>query len=83
MKMLNMETKTKLSPEEVIKQLKEFFGKGGAGLNLTEESSQCLNFEGGGGYVNATVCSEGGKTSVSLVTQEWEYQVKKFLAGLS
>ncbi len=82
--MLNMEAKTKLSPEEVIKKLKEFFGKGGAGMNLTEEGPQCLNFEGGGGYVNATICAaEGGKTSVNLVTQEWDYQVKKFLSGLS
>ncbi len=78
-----MEAKTKLSPEEVIKKLKEFFGKAGAGMKLTEEGPQCLNFEGGGGYVNATVCAEGAKTSVSLVTQEWDYQVKKFLAGLS
>jgi hypothetical protein len=83
MKMLNMETKTGLSPEEVIKQLKKFFGKGGEGLNLTEETPQCLTFEGGGGYVTATLCVEGGKTSVNLVTQEWDYQVKKFLAGLS
>jgi len=29
--MLNMEAKTKLSQGEVIKQLKEFFGKGGRG----------------------------------------------------
>ncbi len=82
--MLNMEAKTKLSLEEVVKRLKEFFGKGGAGLNLTEEGPQCLNFEGGGGYVNATICEvEGGKTSVNLVSQEWDYQVKKFFAGLS
>ena len=82
--MLNMETKTGLSPEEVVQQLKKFFGKGGQGMNLTEENPQCLTFEGGGGYVTATICAaEGGKTSVNLVTQEWDYQVKKFLAGLS
>jgi hypothetical protein len=83
MKMLNMETKTGLSSEEVVRQLKKFFGQGGAGLKLTEESPQCLTFEGGGGYVTATICAEEGKTRVNLVTQEWDYQVKKFLAGLS
>ncbi len=81
--MLNMETKTGLSPEEVSKQLKKFFGKGGVGLDLTEENPQCLSFEGGGGYVTATLCVEEGKTRVNLVTQEWDYQVKQFLAGLS
>jgi hypothetical protein len=80
--MLNLEVKTKLGQEEVVKKLKAFFGKGGLGLNLTEESSQCLNFEGGGGYVTATACSDGGKTRINLVSQEWDYQVKEFSSTL-
>ena len=60
--MINLEKKTKLSPEEVMKRLKKFFGKGGQGLEITEEAPQCLTFSGGGGYVTAAVCSEEGKT---------------------
>jgi hypothetical protein len=80
--MINMEKKTKLSPDEVVARVKTYFGKGGQGLELTEESGQCLTFSGGGGYVTATVCPEEGKTKISLVSQEWEYQVKEFLSGL-
>ena len=57
--MLNLEVGTELRAEEVIHRLKAFFGKGGLGLEISEETPQCLSFEGGGGYVTATVCSEG------------------------
>lgn len=80
--MINLEVKTKLSQDEVVKRLKKFFGKGGLGLDITEESSQCLNFEGGGGYVTATLCLEEGKTRIDLVAQEWDHQVKEFASGL-
>ncbi len=80
--MLNLEVTTKLSQVEVIQRLKTFFGKGGLGLDLTQEAPQCLTFEGGGGHVTATICSEEGKIRVNLVTQEWENQVKKFASGL-
>lgn len=81
-KMLNLEVRTKLSQEEAVQQLKKFFGKGGLGLDVTGESPQCLTFEGGGGHVTATLCPEEGKTRITLVTQEWDYQVKKFASGL-
>ena len=80
--MINLEAKTKLSQEEVIDRLKRYFGKGGLGLKITDETPQCLNFEGGGGYVNATICLEEGKARLNLVTQEWDYQVKKFISDL-
>ena len=80
--MINLEKETKVSPEEVVRRLKKYFGKGGQGLELTEENGQCLSFTGGGGYVNATVCAEGGKTRVNLVSQEWEFQAKEFLSGI-
>ena len=80
--MLNLETKTKLSEEEVIDRVKKFFGKGGLGMDLKEESPQCLNFEGGGGYVTATICREEDQNRIGLLTQEWEYQVKDFSARL-
>lgn len=80
--MLNLDVKTKLKQEEVIQRLKKFFGKGGLGLDITEEASQCLTFEGGGGHVTATLCPEEGKIRINLVTQEWENQVKKFASDL-
>jgi hypothetical protein len=80
--MLTLEVRTKLSQEKAVQQLKKFFGKGGVGLEITEETPQCLTFEGGGGHVTVTLCSEEGKTRMTLVTQEWDYQVKKFGSGL-
>ncbi len=80
--MLNIEVKTNLSQEEVTKRLKKFFGGKELGLDLKEETAQCLTFEGGGGFVNATLCSEEGKTRVDLVTREWEYQVKQFASKI-
>jgi hypothetical protein len=82
MKMIHMERQSRLAPEEVLGRLRKFFGKGGQGLELTEESASCLTFTGGGGYVTASVCLEGEQTKVDLVSQEWEYQVKEFLAKL-
>jgi len=80
--MLNLEVKTKLSQEEITQRLKKFFGKGGMGLEITDETPQCLRFEGGGGHVTATLCPEEEKTRITLVTQEWDYQVKKFVSSL-
>ncbi len=80
--MLNLEVKTSLTGDGVIEALKKFFGKGGLGLDLTEEGPQCLTFEGGGGHVTATFCLEEGKTRITLVTQEWDYQVKQFASRL-
>ena len=50
-------TKTKLSPEEAIKRAVEFFGPGGYGLEVKEQSTDCAYFEGGGG-VEVTACAE-------------------------
>jgi len=80
--MLNLEVKTKSTPEKVVKKLKSYFGEGGQGLKLRDETSQCLNFEGAGGYVTATLCPEDNLTRVKLITQEWEYQVKQIAAKL-
>jgi hypothetical protein len=80
--MINLDVKTKLKQEKVIDRLKKFFGKGGVGLEITEEAPQCLTFEGGGGYVTATLCSEEDKIRINLVTQEWDSQVKKFASSL-
>jgi hypothetical protein len=80
--MIKLEIKTKLTQKELRERLKTFFGEGGLGLVMTDETEQCLFFEGGGGYVNATLCSENGKTRLELVTQEWDYPVKRFASEL-
>ena len=80
--MIRLEAKTKLATEKVVERLKRFFGEGGLGLDITDETPECLYFEGGGGYVNVTICSENGKTRLDLLTQEWDYQVKKFISEL-
>ena len=81
--MLKLEVKSKQSPKKVVDQLKTFFGNGGLGLDLNEESSDCLSFQGGGGYVTAAVCPEGNGSRIEFVTQEWDYQVKKIAAEIS
>jgi hypothetical protein len=81
--MINLDVKTKLKPEEVVERLKKFFGEGGLGLDVAYEVPQCLTFEGGGGYVTATLCPEGGKTRINLVSHEWDFQVKRFASSLS
>ncbi len=80
--MINIDANSRLKPEELMARLKGYFGKGGQGLEVTEENPSCITFSGGGGYITATVCEEEGKTRVNLVTQEWEYQVKEFLSQL-
>ena len=80
--MINLEIKTKLSQEDAAKRLKSFFGKGGLGLDLDEETPGCFNFSGSGGYVNAVLCPDEGKTKIELQSQEWEHQVKTFAASI-
>jgi hypothetical protein len=80
--MLNLEVTTRLSREEAIQKVKRFFGEGGHGLVLRDENHGCLSYEGGGGYVTATVTMRKDGTRIDLVTQEWEYQVREFAAHL-
>ena len=76
--MLKLNVRTKSKPEEVVKKALEFFGPGGYGLKVTEQSDSCAYFEGGGGGIQVTACSDDKGTSVDLETREWEYQVKEF-----
>ena len=77
--MLTMVTKTKLGPEEAIKRAVEFFGPGGYGLEVKNQTPDCASFEGGGGGVEVTACTEEKRTSVELFSREWDYQVKEFI----
>ena len=81
--MINLEVKTKATPEKIVEELKRYFGEGGLGLELKDDAAQCLNFVGSGGYVTATLCPEDALTRVELVTQEWEYHVKEFAKRLN
>ena len=76
--MLKLNVKTKRKPEEVVKKALEFFGPGGYGLKVIKESDTCAYFEGGGGGIEITVCTDDKGTSVDLETREWEYQVGEF-----
>ena len=80
--MLRMATRTKLSPEEAIKRAVKFFGPDGHGLKVKEQSATRASFEGGGGIVEVTACAEEKGTSVELVSQEWDYQVKEFIGKI-
>jgi len=80
--MLNIATKTKLSPEEAIKKAVEFFSSG-YGLKVIRQEPTCASFEGGGGGVEVTACAEEKGTSVELISREWDYQVKEFIRKIS
>jgi hypothetical protein len=80
--MLRLECRSKLPPEEVIEELKRFFAEGGLGLRLKEATPGCVTFEGGGGYITASLCQEASETRVDMVTQEWDYHVKQFVSRL-
>jgi hypothetical protein len=76
--MLKLNVKTKRKPEEVVKEALGFFGPGGYGLKVTEQGDACASFEGGGGSITVTACTEDKRTSVDLETREWENQIKEF-----
>ena len=81
--MLRMETRTKLSEAEVIKRAIDYFGPGGHGLEVKEQSDCLVTFEGGGGGVYVATCVEDEKTSVELTSREWDYQIQEFLRDIS
>jgi len=80
--MINLEIKTSLAVEEVKKRLKAVFGEDGLGLDLKEDLADCLSFQGSGGFVNAVICLDAGKTKLELSSQEWDKQVKDFASNL-
>ena len=81
--MINLSVKTKLSPEEAVKRAVEFFGPGGDGLEIKDQSETCAYFEGGGGGDDVTACTEEKGTSVELASREWDYQVQEFARKIS
>jgi hypothetical protein len=81
--MLNLEVKSKLGQEEVIKKAVSFFGPGGYGLKITEQNDCLVTLEGGGGGVSVSTCLKDDKTLVNIISREWDYQVKEFTGKIS
>ncbi len=81
--MARYSVETRLSPEQAIQRAVSFFGKGGVGLDMTEQGDCCVHFVGGGGHVRVTVTAGDPRTTVELETREWDYDVKQFMRKLS
>jgi hypothetical protein len=77
--MLRIATKTKLTPEDIIKKAVKFFGPEGYKLKINGQTETSATFEGGGGTVEISACAENGKTTVDFLSREWDYQVKEFI----
>jgi hypothetical protein len=71
-----------LSPSEVVKRARAFFGDGGLDMEVSVSSDRCLRFADHG-YVQATVRQSGSGTIVELETRLWDAQVRDFLATLT
>jgi hypothetical protein len=81
--MLKMTAKTKLTPAEVIKRALAFFGRGGYGLNIMEQTADYICLEGGGGVIEVSAEAASRGSSVELISREWDYQLKEFLGSIS
>lgn len=81
--MIRISVKTKLKPEEVVRRAVNFFGPGGHGLEVTNESANYVCLEGGGGVVEVSASGEAKGALVELVSREWDYQAKEFLGNIS
>jgi hypothetical protein len=81
--MLRMSVKTKLKPDEVVRRAVNFFGPGGHGLEVANESAGYVCLEGGGGVVEVIASGEAKGASVELVSREWDYQAREFLGNIS
>jgi len=80
MSQLRMGTKTKASPKEIIAKASAFFGPSGVGLNIILRGENVLVFSGGGGFVRVEAESTETGTEIDIQSQEWDYDVKRFLS---
>ncbi|OGO04093.1 MAG: hypothetical protein A2Y60_04745 [Chloroflexi bacterium RBG_13_54_9] len=82
--MLRIATKTRLNPEEAIKLAVDFFGPGpgGYGLQIKEQDAACVYFEGAGGGVEVSACTDEEGTSLEVVSREWDGQVREFMTKI-
>lgn len=80
--MIHLGKESRLSPQKVLGKAVEFFGPGGAGLEVKEQDEGCARFEGGGGHVLVRVCEGEKGAEVDLEAREWEYQAKQFMGKI-
>jgi hypothetical protein len=82
--MINMETRTKKEPHDIVAKAVSAFGENGLGLEVVEQSECCARFRGGGGFVSLTLDTdaETDETVVGVTGREYEQQIKSFLATL-
>lgn len=80
MSQLRMGTKTKESPQEVLAKASAFFGPNGVGLNIIPRGENVLEFSGGGGFVRVEAEPTEKGTDIDVQSQEWNYDVKRFLS---
>jgi hypothetical protein len=78
--MLRIEIKTRLAPEEVLKRANKFFG--GYRINVVEQTPDCESLEAIREGVGISVNKSDKITTVQLVSQQWENQVKDFIETL-
>jgi hypothetical protein len=76
---LRIATKTKLTPEDVIKKAVKFFGPEGYKLKITSQTETAASLEGSGGTIELSACIDEGKTTVDFLSREWDFQVKEFI----
>jgi hypothetical protein len=77
--MMKISTKSKHSPEEVIKRAVKYFGPEGYGLKVNDEGECCAEFEGGGGEVRVSATAEKKGSTVDVESREWDFQSREFL----
>ena len=75
--------RTKQNPEKAIQEAISFFGEGGLGLEIIEQSACCVSFEGGGGHVTVTANTQDKETTLELETREWDYHVRQFMRKIA
>jgi hypothetical protein len=78
--MLNIETKTKLAPDEAMKRVAKYFQ--GFGMKVVDQTSDHALFEGAGGSVEISVCQDKGITTLAFISREWDSPVKDFIESL-
>jgi hypothetical protein len=81
--MIRIGVETRLNPEEVVRRAVSFFGPGGYGLAVKDESVGYVCLEGGGGGIEVIASGEAKGASVELVSREWDHQAREFLSKIS
>lgn len=80
--MLRLVGETDLEPALVIERALEFFS--GEGLEMEERAPDMVGFRGAGGVVRVVATREPGaaRTSVEIVSREWDQAAKRFVRTL-